>query len=168
MAFYELTPAQQEDFPRCMQILQSGRDFQRQQGFVQWPDNFPDADVVARDISSGFGFVLKADGIIAAYCYLGLEGDPSYPEIKGAWRYDEPYVVLHRVAISPEFRGKGLTGKLFSLVEEFAKKRNRFVLRIDTAEPNARMQHVVEKAGFAYCGTVIQGGGLRLAYDKKI
>jgi hypothetical protein len=30
------------------------------------------------------------------------------------------------------------------------------------------MQHVLEKNGFVYCGTVIQGNGDRMAYEKKI
>ena len=168
MANYELTLAKMEDFHHCMDILRAGRDFQRQQGFLQWPDGFPDAELIRSDICSGLGYVVKADGVIAAYLYIGFDGDPSYPKIRGAWQYDEPYAVIHRIAISPEFRGIGLTGIIFDLVGELCRKEGISLLRIDTHEDNKRMQHVVSKHGFVYCGIVIQGGGDRLAYEKKL
>ena len=55
-----------------MEILEGAGAFQREQGFVQWPDN-------------------------------GFDGAPAYPEIKGAWWYDEPCAVVHRIAIGAAF-----------------------------------------------------------------
>lgn len=168
MAIYELTLAQPEEFSQCMDILHGGREFQRSQGFVQWPDGYPDEDTVRADIENGVGYVLKVDGDIAAYLYIGFDGDPAYPDIKGAWRYAEPYAVVHRIAIGEAFRGQGMASVVFQMVEKFAAEHGVYVLRIDTDEQNKRMQHVLEKNGFACCGTVVQGGGDRLAFDKKI
>lgn len=168
MAKYELTLAQTEDFRRCMDILNAGREFQCAQGFVQWPDGYPDEASVRCDIRDGLGYVLKVDGVVAAYMYIGFDGDPAYPKIKGAWNYDAPYAVVHRIAIAPEFRGMGLGSVTFRMVEDFCKKRGFYLLRIDTDGENKRMQHVLTKNGFVYCGTVIQGGGDRLAFEKKL
>ena len=168
MAKYELTLAQMEDFRRCMDILNDGREFQRAQGFVQWADGYPDEGSVLGDLQNGLGYVVKVDGAIAAYMYIGIDGDPAYPEIKGAWNYDEPYAVVHRIAIGSEFRGQGLGSITFRLVEDFCRSKGFYLLRIDTDEKNKRMQHVLEKNGFVYCGTVIQGGGDRMAYEKKL
>ena len=41
-------------------------------------------------------------------------------------------------------------------------------LRIDTDYPNLRMQHILEKNGFVYCGTVLFEGAPKLAYDKPL
>ena len=168
MAIYELALARQEDFRRCMDILDAGREFQRQQGFIQWPDGFPDEESILCDIRSGLGYVVKVDGAIAAYLYLGFDGDPAYPAIRGAWGYEENYGVIHRIAIAPEFRGTGLASVVFRLVEDHCRERGIYLLRIDTDEQNKRMQHVLEKNGFVYCGTVVQGGGDRFAYEKKL
>lgn len=168
MPNYELTLAQMEDFRRCMDILNDGREFQREQGFVQWEDGYPDEGSVLGDLQNGLGYVVKVDGVIAAYMYIGFDGDPSYPEIKGAWNYDEPYAVVHRIAIGAEFRGQGLGSTTFRLVEDFCKSKGFYLLRIDTHRENKRMQHVLEKNGFQYCGTVIQNGGDRMAYEKKL
>lgn len=168
MAHYELVLAQPEDFRRCMDILNAGREFQREQGFIQWPDGYPDEESVRGDLRDGLGYVLKVDGVIAAYMYIGFDGDPSYPAIKGAWKHDGPYAVVHRIAIAPEFRGQGLGSVTFRLVEAFCKSKGFHLLRIDTDGANKRMQHVLEKNGFYYCGTVIQGGGDRFAYEKEL
>ena len=168
METYHLTPAQPTDLPRCMEILRSGRDFQREQGFFQWPDGFPREETVRQDIAHSDGYVLKVGNAIAAYLYLGFDGDPSYPDIQGAWGFDEPYAVIHRISIADAFRGKGLSAKIFDLVEDLLRSRGVFLLRIDTHQDNKRMQHVLCKNGFSCCGTVIQDNGLRLAYEKKL
>lgn len=168
MTQFELVPAKLTDLSVCMEILDSGRAFQRQQGFTQWRDGYPAAADVQRDIESDGAYLLTVDGSPAAYVYIGFDGDPSYPAIEGKWRFDEPYGVLHRVAISTTFRGMGLSGVLFTLAGELVKSRGFNVLRIDTHEDNKRMQHVLTKNGFSYCGSVLQNGEPRLAYDKKL
>ena len=135
-----LVPAKTEHIPRIMEILNGGREFQRAQGFVQWPDGYPPRSAIEEDIEKGTGYVLLSEGEVACYLYLGFEGDPAYPELKGAWHFPEPYAVIHRMA----------------------------TLRIDTDGQNKRMQRVLERNGFTYCGTVIQGGGDRLAFDKSL
>jgi RimJ/RimL family protein N-acetyltransferase len=54
------------------------------------------------------------------------------------------------------------------LAEEFCRKKGVSLLRIDTHEDNKRMQHILAKNGFVYCGIVLQNGSDRLAYEKKL
>lgn len=168
MKNFELIPARQADLSVSLKILDAGRAFQRQQGFVQWGDGYPSAGDVQSDIACGGAHLLTVDGVPAAYVFIGFDGDPSYPAIDGQWHFDAPYGVLHRVAICPDFRGMGLSDVLFRLAGELVKAHGFDVLRIDTHEDNKRMQHVLEKNGFLHCGTVLQHGQPRLAYDKKL
>ena len=168
MTNYALVLAQPEDFQRAMDILNAGREFQREQGFIQWPDGYPDEESIRCDLRDGLGYVVKVDCVIAAYMYIGFDGDPAYPKIKGSWNHNGPYAVVHRIAIAPEFRDRGLGSITFRLIEEFCKSKGFDILRIDTDEENKRMQHVLAKNGFVYCGTVVQGGGDRLAFEKKL
>ena len=168
MAQYELVSAGAEDLSVCMAILDSGRDFQRAQGFTQWRDGYPAAKDVLCDIQQKGAYLLMADNTPAAYIFIGFAGDPSYPAIEGRWHHDAPYAVFHRVAISGDFRGMGLADILLHRAGALAHLRGFHVLRIDTHEDNKRMQHVLTKNGFSYCGTVLQNGEPRLAYDKKL
>ena len=161
-----LEKAREGELSLYMEILEGARAFQREQGFVQWPDNYPDAEDVLEDIAAQNGFALKQDDQVAGYLYIGFDGDPAYPEIKGAWRYDEPYAVVHRIAIGTAFRGQNLADQAFRLVEDYCKAHGIYNLRIDMDEQNKRMRHILEKNGFDCCGTVVQGNGDRLAFDK--
>lgn len=168
MAKYELVPAQPEHFMRCMEILQSGRAFQRAQGFIQWPDNFPNAERIHKDIADLQGYILLVDDTVAAYLYLGFDGDSNYLEIDGSWLYHEPYAVIHRLALDAQFRGRGLATVIFRLAEQICIRRGCYCLRIDTHQDNKRMQNVLKKNGFSFCGTVMQETGKRMAYEKKL
>lgn len=168
MAVCELTLARWEELDAVMEILRSGRAFQRQQGFVQWDDTHPTQAAVEDDIRRGDGYAIRVDGCLAGYLCLSFDGDPAYPEIVGAWRFDGAYAVIHRMALGENHRGRGLTGEIFRLAGEIAKARDVDILRIDTHRDNLRMRHVLEKHGFVCCGTVVQNGGERLAFDQKI
>lgn len=167
MADCSLVQARREDIPAYMEILNEGRRFQRAQGFVQWLDGFPKQAAVEEDIRGGNGYAIRVDGALAGYLCVSFDGDPAYPAIRGAWRFDGKYAVVHRIVIGPEFRGRGLTGEVFRLVGQLACRRGVDILRIDTHEDNLRMRHVLEKNGFVCCGIVSQYGD-RLAYDKKL
>ena len=77
-------------------------------------------------------------------------------------------MVIHRVAIADGYRGKGVSDILFRSFEKLAVSKGISNLRIDTHEQNIPMQRVLARHGYAYCGTVMQNNGLRLAYDKLL
>ena len=164
----ELTPARWEEVAAIMEILRSGREFQRQQGFVQWDDCHPTREAVEADIRRGDGYAIRVEDTLAGYLCLSVDGDPAYPAIEGRWRFTGAYVVIHRMAIGEACRGRGLTEVVFRLAGEIARQRGVEILRIDTHEENLRMRHVLAKNGFGYCGKVMQNGGERLAFDRKI
>lgn len=164
----ELVLAQWAELPACMEILDAGRKFQRAQGFVQWPDGYPPRSEIERDIQNSEGYVLKVDEGIGAYLAISFRGDPAYPKIQGAWLSDGPYAVMHRVAIGDGFRGRGLADEIFRLAGVLATAKGVPAIRIDTDAQNKRMQHILQKNGFVFCGTVTQNGGSRMAFEKSL
>lgn len=161
-----LESAQNSDIDVCWDILADGRRFQREQGFVQWTDDYPNRDTVKDDILSQKGYVLKVDGVIAGYMCIDFSGEPAYESIDGSWRSEKNYAVIHRMAFRKNFCGKGLSEAAFSLAEKLCIEKGVDYLRIDTAPPNKRMQHILAKNGFEYCGVIKYQGSERLAYDK--
>ena len=161
-----LESAKNSDIDVCWDILADGRRFQREQGFVQWTDDYPNRDTVKDDILSQKGYVLKVDGAIAGYMCIDFSGEPAYESINGSWRSEKTYAVIHRMAFCKSFCGKGLSESAFSLAEKLCIEQGVDYLRIDTAYPNKRMQHILEKNGFKYCGVIKYQGSERLAYDK--
>lgn len=165
---YTLELAREADVPRCGEILDEGRAFQRAQGFVQWTEDYPNTGTVREDVRNRKGYVIRSAGAIAAYLCIDFDGEPAYGEIRGAWQTEEPYAVVHRMAFAGEFRGHGLTQTAFRLIEALCLERGVRSLRVDTGFLNRRMQHILEKNGFSHRGTIFYQGGARMAYDKSL
>ena len=161
-----LEPAHRNEMKICMDIINEGKNFQREQGFIQWTDEYPNMETIQSDIQNTKGYVLKVDDRIAGYMCIDFDGEPAYASIKGKWRTNEPYAVIHRISFRKEFRGMGLTDIAFQLIEELCIQNGIHCIRVDTDISNHRMQHILRKNGFKYCGKIMFQGSDRLAYDK--
>lgn len=165
---YSLNYAKMEDLKESYEIIQKAKEFQKQQGFTQWTDDYPNELTIIDDIENKKGFVLKVDKKIAGYMCIDFTGEPAYEKIDGAWSEDLPYAVIHRMAFSDKFVGKGLSSITFKLIEEFCLSNGINYIRVDTDFENKRMQHVLEKNNFVKCGVVVFQGSGKVAYDKKL
>ena len=165
---YTLELAQESDASLCYEVIEAGRAFQKEQGFEQWTSSYPNFDTIVEDIQCQKGYVIKNDGDIIGYMCIDFSGEPAYDDIKGAWRRDTPYAVIHRMAFSQKARGKGIAGIAFDLIERFCLEQGVRNIRVDTDFPNKRMQHILEKQGFVHCGVIVFQGSEKLAYDKLL
>ena len=161
-----LALAEMEHAEEYFAMIEMGRRFQQEQGFVQWTEDYPSRDTVREDIRAGKGYALLTGGEIAGYMCIDFDGEPAYRKIEGAWRTEGPYAVVHRMAFHSAYRGKGLADAAFRLIGELCGEKGVSVIRVDTDFPNKRMQHILEKNGFVNCGTIVFQGGAKLAYDK--
>ena len=155
-----------EELADYYKAVDSGRAFQREQGFVQWTEEYPSLETLRSDITCGKGYAVKVDGAVAGYLCIDFDGEPAYDTIDGAWRTKGPYAVVHRMAFDRAFRGVGLADATFSRIEALCGARGVRNIRVDTDFPNLRMQHVLEKNGFVRCGVVVFQGSGKIAYDK--
>lgn len=161
--------ARPKDLEICAGLMREGRAFQQEQGFVQWTPDYPNRDTVLEDIQSAKGYVLKVDGQIAGYLCVDFDGEPAYEDIRqGQWETGEPYAAVHRLALSGQFRGRGLTTAIFEQVRALCLARGVTGIRGDTDPQNLRMQHVLEKNGFRRRGVILFQGSEKLAYDLSL
>ena len=156
-----------EEADECARLLESGRQFQLSQGFVQWTEEYPTIKDVKADIAESTGYVYKVDGEIAAYMCI-KDDEPVYNQLNDVWGNKGPYIVIHRMGLSDKFRGRGLSAEIFDALAVFGKNKGMTSIRIDTHGDNKRMQHVLVKCGFTFRGNVIYEFGARLAYDRLI
>lgn len=150
-----------EDIPRLQEIFAIARKFMVETGNPnQWDENYPSGELLMSDIENKDSYVCLMDGKIVATFVLRGGNDPTYDEIfEGAWKNDNPYATIHRIASCGEVKG------IFSSVLHFALQHYS-TIRIDTHPDNVVMQHLVEKTGFQYCGIIYcWPGAKRLAYQ---
>ena len=150
------------------QILQQAIERRRKDGSNQWQDGYPNLEVVKTDISLGKGYVLEIDNAIAAYAALVFNDEPAYNEIIGDWLTIDDFLVIHRVAVSDDFLGKGIAVLLFQKLEDFAKEHQVFSIKVDTNFDNLAMLHILEKLDYQYCGEVYFRGSARKAFEKVL
>lgn len=165
---YTFRKATIADQDTIWKILQQAIERRRKDGSRQWQDGYPNYNSVAADVESEYGYVIEIDGHIAAYAALIFNVEPAYENIKGKWLSLGDYLVLHRVAVTDDFAGKGLAKLIFSEAEKQAKCRYIHSIKVDTNFDNAAMLAILDKAGYTYCGEVLLRGNPRKAFEKLL
>lgn len=150
---------------QCYCFIEDARAYHKSMGFEQWHPDYPTRRTIEEDIENGVGYVFAEGEQLLGYCCVIVGDEPAYREIDGAWKTEQPYAVVHRMAFAAASRGKGLSHEAFSLVKAFCAEKGVNAIRIDTQEENKVMQHIVAREGFAYCGMVHFDGGPKLAYE---
>ena len=153
-------PAVPADLPVLLSIYEEARAFMRQSGNPdQWTGGYPGAELLQDDMAKQQLYVCEEAGQIqAVFCYFrGV--DPTYLRIyDGAWLNDEPYGVIHRIAVRAQ--GKGIAKLCYMWALAQCNE-----LRIDTHWQNIPMQRSLEKFGFTRCGRIyLLSGDERIAY----
>ena len=160
--------ANESDRESILEIYLDGSDALKEDGVDQWQGNYIPS---FKDIDEHLGidlYVLEYHKrVVSTVCLV--EGiDDDYENIKGKWNTSIPYISIHKVATSNEYKKQSFAKKMMYYVENLAK-RKKMDLRIDTHKDNIKMKNFIISCGYKYTGEVILQGKLeRLAYDKKV
>ena len=163
-----LRKAERSELPAVWAIIQFAIDQRRLDGSAQWQDGYPNENTLRNDMDKGQAYVLEADGELLLYAAVIFEPEPAYEAIEGRWLTKGPYMVLHRVAVSPQAKGKGTATTFFRMVEDLCHARGVPSIKVDTNFDNAPMLRIMDKLGYTYCGEVYFRGKPRRAYEKVV
>lgn len=158
----EIRNAKIDEIDEIKEIYNKAQSFMDNSGNAgQWINDYPQKSLLADDVKKKTLFVcIDNEKIVAVFCFfIGIE--PTYKEIfDGKWLNDEPYGVIHRIAVAEHKKG----------IASFCIKwcLDRFHnIKIDTHENNIPMQKTILKNGFEYCGIIKKSdGSKRLAYQS--
>ena len=165
----EFRKAKASELNCIMEIIESARAFLKSQKIDQWQNDYPNSETILSDMEKGIGYVALDEEEVLAYVAIDTAGEPTYAQIEGAWKTDEAYGVVHRMAIGSENRGLGLSRILMLYAEECCLKQGIDHMRIDTHAQNQIMQRLIKKVGYEYCGIIhVSDGTPRYAYEKEI
>lgn len=160
--------ANESDRESILEIYLEGAEALKTDGVDQWQGQYVPSFI---DIDEHLGidlYVLEYHRRVVSTACL-VEGiDEDYENIKGKWNISIPYISIHKVATSTEYKKQSFGRKMMRYIENLAK-RKRMDLRIDTHKDNKKMRNFIMCCGYKYAGEVILQGELeRLAYDKKV
>lgn len=164
---YEFRHSTTEDIPFIMGIIAQAQNYFKQLGVDQWQDGYPNTEVILNDIRNHNSYILIQDNKIIATAMISFDGEPTYTDIDGRWLTNNPYAVVHRVAVESALKGQNIAGTVMAFAEKMCHERQVPCIRIDTHKENQSMQRVAVKNGFQYCGIIkVRNGAPRNAYEK--
>jgi GNAT superfamily N-acetyltransferase len=161
--------AHAEDVDAVMNLVRRIVPQMRAAGNLQWDDIYPNAAVFQRDVELEQLWVAEVDGQMAGMAALTTDQSPEYADV--GWDITEMAVVVHRLAVDPEFRGLGIASAFMLQAEAIARLRDIGVLRVDTNTQNAATIKLFPKLGYRYSGEIGLAfrPGLRFScYEKRL
>lgn len=173
--------ATMDDFDAIVAITTAGREYLAAQGLDQWQGGNPSPARVREDIECGYDY-LAVDAAtgepLGVLAFCGVAEADYNNLLSGAWLTDVPndpvlpstYAVLHRVAVAPQGRRRGVASYMIKSALSLARERGFASVRADTHHGNLPMQACFEKAGFTRCcdlliTSVIEPTKERLGYE---
>ena len=165
---FQFIKATTQDITTIWPIIQQAIARRKADGSKQWQDGYPNIETLQNDINKNVGFVLKQNNNIVGYIAVLINDEPAYENIQGKWLTNNHFIAIHRLAIHPDFLGKGLAIKAFNMIENYAKTHQITSIKADTNFDNLPMLHIFNKLGYQYCGQVYFREQARQAFEKVL
>ncbi|MBO6046402.1 MAG: GNAT family N-acetyltransferase [Erysipelotrichaceae bacterium] len=165
-----VTKATTQDISDICTIYDQAKTYFFEHQIDQWQDGYPNQQSLIEDIQKENSYKLMNDGHLVGTAYIAVEDEPTYHEIIGQWlTKNEPYVVIHRIALDPNFKGRSAASQFVKYAISLAKNNQCGSIRIDTHLDNQSMRHFLKKNGFSECGIIhLLDGAKRIAYERVI
>ncbi|WP_046754991.1 GNAT family N-acetyltransferase [Kordia jejudonensis] len=113
----------------------------------QWNENYPNREAFKDDIARNELYVLTNTDKIVGCMVISSVMDEEYKTI--TWDSpDDKNLYIHRLAVHPEYQGKGYAQHLMDFAESFAIENNYRSIRLDTFSKNTRNQKFYELRGY--------------------
>ena len=190
--------ATHNDLPALLALVRRVVPIMRAAGNLQWDDSYPNAEVFARDVQQGQlwiaelsppeqlalpdgaavsnseappedGVEATASGRVAGVAAITTDQEPEYAQ--AGMDPQEPAIVVHRLAVDPRLRGRGIAVALMQQAEVVARERGLSVLRVDTNSANLATQALFPRLGYQSMGEISLPfrPGLRFrCYEKRL
>lgn len=121
-------------------------------GNFQWDEQYPNSDVFERDAELGQLWVAELEGQIVGMAAFTTVQEPEYSQ--AGWDITEAAMVVHRLAVHPAARGKGIAEALMRQAEKVALEQRIAIMRVDTNTQNDAAQRLFPKLGYTYAGEI--------------
>lgn len=167
----EIIKSQPSHINQIMNIITDAQQYLAELGIDQWQDGYPDKSIIQQDILRKESYVVINHKTIIGTTVFSLAGDPNYECIEGKWLTPQSnrFGVIHRIAVSNEYRNKGFAEFVFNHFENILKEKHIPSMRVDTHRDNKGMQHLLKKRGYQYCGIIyLANGAERFAFEKVL
>lgn len=142
-----IEPAKISEISDILKICDACRLDMESKGIYQWTTEYPTDKQFINDLNRKELYVVKQNNTLIGCIVLSVLMDDEYQSVK--WLTDnEDQLYIHRLAVHPNYQGKGFAQQLMDFGENHARN-NRFIsVRLDTFSRNKRNQGFYEQRGY--------------------
>jgi ribosomal protein S18 acetylase RimI-like enzyme len=125
----------------------------RTEGQDQWDEHYPTRELFEGDLAAGTLHEAREGGELVGVVVLDREQSEGYSTV--AWTtLGEGVFVVHRLAVSPRWQGRGVGRRLMDFAEEEARKLGGKAIRLDAYTANPAVLALYERRGYRMAGIV--------------
>lgn len=146
-----IVKCQKQDMLNIFDIISKCKAHMESYNIYQWNEFYPSLDIIETDITSVHCYLLKDNGLSIAYFTIDEEQPPEYNNINWITK-GEKVLVIHRLAVLPEYQGKGIAKKILKFIEEFANENKYESIRLDAYSKNIKALKLYENYGYKMVG----------------
>lgn len=163
-----------DDLDQIWELRLETTELLKERNIDQWQYKDPSLETFKNDILKEEFYVAKDENnLIIGMMSVKSGIESTYNVIyDGNWRFDAPYLTIHRLAVKKALLGSQTAHLLMNYADQLAIKLHTPYIRIDTHESNKYAIRLFQSHGYIYCGWInlVQKDGdlKRLAYDKEV
>jgi len=133
------------DVDFTLKLFDSAIAYQQKNGYELWPKF--SKQLIETEITEGRHWkILHEKTIVCVFSVL--YNDPVIWKEKDS----EPAVYLHRIAVNPSYKGKGIMKKIRVWAIQHAREKKKKYVRMDTWGNNENLRNYYINCGFNYIG----------------
>jgi ribosomal protein S18 acetylase RimI-like enzyme len=121
-------------------------------GNFQWDSSYPTKEHFLSDIENSELYVVEQDGKVQGFACINQDHPLEYGGLP--WTTQDNAFVIHRLAINPNFRQRGLAFVLCKFAEDLALSKRITSLRIDTFSENSKAQQLFSRLEYQFVGEI--------------
>ena len=133
------------DAENILALYESARQLQTKKEMVVWP--IFEKYLVEREIKEQRQWKLVIDNIIACNWAITFADKEIWEE-----KDKNDAIYIHRIATNTDFRGNRYVDRIVEWAKEYAAKKSKRFIRLDTLGNNTGLIHHYTSAGFQFLG----------------
>lgn len=145
--------AEISDLNQLLEITKSCAKHMIDKEIYQWNELYPSKEVLQNDLVLQQLWKLELNHKIIGLVVLTDIEDAEYNEVKWLTK-NHQNLYIHRLAVDPQFQGKGYAQKLMDFAENYALKNNYISIRLDTFSQNKRNQQFYKQQNYKQLGDI--------------
>lgn len=149
----DIVKAKIDDKDNIMELISLCVNSMRAKEIFQWDEEYPNEEVVVKDIDEGNLYIMKDNNHIYGIITINEQQDEEYNTVD--WKSKrEGILVVHRLAVNPLNQSGGTGRSLMTFAENLVRQKHYNSIRLDTYSGNPIALSFYERLGYERVGHV--------------